>query len=554
MQSAVISDPPRPQPTLLNERVQAKMQEMGISNVPDAFPFQGDGYNNSTSQRPTEADQNPGLTQQLKLHRHTSASWSRNKRWHGNSLKSASTPNLKDDMQYERGYVGVSNDHDLFDTDIENVDSTVSLSDIGNAGVGQEFSPFEKASGNALDQTKHHDYYGVGSFQSTGRKGDRGQHIAFDAPANNGFTNNIEEGLLEGVEYERNNETSPRLEGLNGVGISYGLAEDSDHDGSLTRSKESQQIQVAERAPSMDHPIKEKKKAFGKSIQFVSDRNKSTSKYSQVDPLSVADRNLKHQKMNTGLGEHPEHGSLDNNIIPPGARKTNEKGVVINLQHRSQTHQGQSSVAAVTDRLVHKGSEGAKEEYDVSAIQPSGPIDPPTINESGIGNRSQVSTVHGDRDIASYIPSHKHRIDLDYNPVQLREMTYDRLSHEDFDHFPQATNSSSLQSMADLGLSTRLQNLYELKDCPDLLLQRKAFFSNLKIDQYEECGDLIVEKFSDMMSQYKNVRQQKRLIARTFESEIATWEERVQAKKKGVDQDLGRLRQAGENIVKGKRA
>ncbi len=146
----------------------------------------------------------------------------------------------------------------------------------------------------------------------------------------------------------------------------------------------------------------------------------------------------------------------------------------------------------------------------------------------------------------------KHTPDLDYTLSQLGTMSYDQLSSESFDSNPQPPEGSIPEGLVVAPLSQKLQYVYDLKQNEKQHLQRRAIFSSMTMSQYEECGDLLTERFGEIMTKYKQARQQKRQVAMGFEDEVARREERIRGKREAVDGDLRRLRRAGEDVVRGK--
>ena len=139
--------------------------------------------------------------------------------------------------------------------------------------------------------------------------------------------------------------------------------------------------------------------------------------------------------------------------------------------------------------------------------------------------------------------------DLDYGLHQLAEMDYQQLQTESFDHVPGLVPYHGLPDPS-LPLSERLRNIYPDKTHKDKAARAKAFFASLTIDQYEECGDLLLDGFRDVMDRLREARRQKRQAARKMEEQIAKREEWV-GKKRGVcELELGRLRSAGTAVVK----
>ena len=139
--------------------------------------------------------------------------------------------------------------------------------------------------------------------------------------------------------------------------------------------------------------------------------------------------------------------------------------------------------------------------------------------------------------------------DLDYGNHQLAQMDYQQLQSESFDHVPGHIPYHGLPDPS-LPLSERLHNIYPDKTHKDKAARAKAFFASLTIDQYEECGDLLLDGFRDVMDRLRQARQQKRKAARMMEEQIAKREEWVRKKRGVCELELERLRSAGTAVVK----
>ena len=142
--------------------------------------------------------------------------------------------------------------------------------------------------------------------------------------------------------------------------------------------------------------------------------------------------------------------------------------------------------------------------------------------------------------------------DLDYSIHQLADMNYQQLKDESFDHIPGAAKMLAQHDLpnANLALPERLQQIYHDKHHKDREARARGFFSSLTIEQYEECGDLLLDGFRDVMDRLRNARQQKRRAAKSMEDEIMKREEWVRKKRGIIEQDLGRLKSAGSAVVK----
>lgn len=140
---------------------------------------------------------------------------------------------------------------------------------------------------------------------------------------------------------------------------------------------------------------------------------------------------------------------------------------------------------------------------------------------------------------------------LDYEPQVLANMSYQQLADETFDTSPHPINLDDPALTNASSLSDKLHYLHSL-DGPQesVQSQRQAFFSSLPISQYEECGDLMADQFSHIITKFKEARQQKRRLAMEFEDEVAEREKVVERRKVAVMDDLSRLRRAGQDVVR----
>ena len=148
--------------------------------------------------------------------------------------------------------------------------------------------------------------------------------------------------------------------------------------------------------------------------------------------------------------------------------------------------------------------------------------------------------------------SRKRSRDLDYSISQLTEMDYQKLKDESFDYIPTASNTISQRDLPDrnLSLSDQLQRIFNDRTQKDKSTRAMGFFASLTIEQYEECGDLLLDNFQNVMGKLKQARQQKRKAAQAMEEQIAKREEWVRKKRGICELELGRLKNAGAAVVK----
>ena len=142
--------------------------------------------------------------------------------------------------------------------------------------------------------------------------------------------------------------------------------------------------------------------------------------------------------------------------------------------------------------------------------------------------------------------------DIDYSLDQLSSMNFQQLSNEPFDLASDTALASIPPELSSGTLAAKMDYILErLKDDDTKVAHRRAFFSSLSIEQYEECANLMIRRFSDIISSFTDARRQRRRAAKDFEKETAKREECVRGKITIVDKDLGRLKRGGEEVVRG---
>ena len=142
--------------------------------------------------------------------------------------------------------------------------------------------------------------------------------------------------------------------------------------------------------------------------------------------------------------------------------------------------------------------------------------------------------------------------DLDYSPDQLSSMNFDQLCNEPFDLVSDTDRLFLPRDISSGTLAAKMDYLFEkLKDDEAKFIQRRAFFSSLSIDQYEECAKLMIGQFSAIILKLTDARQHRRRVAKEFEEEVVKREGCIRGKTAIVSKHLVRLKRGGEEVVRG---
>ncbi|CAD6589869.1 MAG: hypothetical protein ASARMPRED_004299 [Alectoria sarmentosa] len=269
-------------------------------------------------------------------------------------------------------------------------------------------------------------------------------------------------------------------------------------------------------------------------------------------------------------GRHRSRSATDDNLYYGGDREDNK----VSKEHKKHKARQQSLAGGPTKPLPEKRSDEKMKERTIQLLRDRQQT--PTQNGNGRFTPQPLVVPHDEATKVAHTFSgsdgsptdsavnsvsnsiseggngkhgRKRSRDLDYGIHQLAEMDYQQLHTESFDHVPGLTPYHGLPD-ASLPLSERLHNIYPDKTHKDKAARAKAFFASLTIDQYEECGDLLLDGFRDVMDRLRQARQQKRKAARAMEEQIAKREEWVRKKRGVYELELGRLRSAGTAVVK----
>ena len=145
-------------------------------------------------------------------------------------------------------------------------------------------------------------------------------------------------------------------------------------------------------------------------------------------------------------------------------------------------------------------------------------------------------------------PYVKQSRELDYTWDELSRMNYSRLKDESFDLIPGVVaGPAGLLSSAELVDS--LRQILSPQRHGQEGTKGRAFFATLSIDQYEECGDLIIEGFKDILGKFKDARRQKRSLTRKFEEKVHQRQHIIRTKQSAIEKDLKTMRHNGSGLI-----
>ena len=282
---------------------------------------------------------------------------------------------------------------------------------------------------------------------------------------------------------------------------------------------------------------------------------------------NVINRGAADPKMNLQHANHQAHERLPDKSLRVPDQKVNGQS----MEQRSLSAQRgrlsdlQSSSQQPSDNF-HQTWRPAEVARDIMAthLLPQAHEDRPLLGQKGSIDHSAVdaSVAWGsDEDrrhamtpkaSADGLQTRKRTKDLDYSPDQILSMTFDQLCDEPFDVASDTDRPSLPQDVSSGTLTAKMDYIFEkFKDDEAKFIQRRAFFSSLSIEHYEECAKLMIGRFSAIISRLTDARQHRRRVAKDFEEEVAKREEFIRGKTAMVSKNLGRLKRGGEEVVRG---
>jgi hypothetical protein len=135
----------------------------------------------------------------------------------------------------------------------------------------------------------------------------------------------------------------------------------------------------------------------------------------------------------------------------------------------------------------------------------------------------------------------------DYDDEKLKGMKYSDLKSEDWDTIPNQKLFELPSQVQGQPLGDRL-TYYAFQSTEELAL----FYEHLSTNEWEEAGDLLIEKFADLLKRLKAKRQEKRKLTEDFEAEIEAREKAVRGKSDLLAKKLDEMKASGEGVLRGK--
>ncbi|KAF9249447.1 hypothetical protein DTO013E5_2735 [Penicillium roqueforti] len=155
------------------------------------------------------------------------------------------------------------------------------------------------------------------------------------------------------------------------------------------------------------------------------------------------------------------------------------------------------------------------------------------------------------------IHSKKRSLEADYPPEVLYQKSFSELQAEPFDKSPTppppVIKSPSLPpNPPSLVTDTEVPNnsvshLLTLTD-----QERQTYLSHMTMDEWEDCGDQMIDRFTHLLSEMKNLRRARRRTAAVFEAEVKRRHDQVETQSLELTNKLTEMRTGGAEVLRGR--
>lgn len=167
----------------------------------------------------------------------------------------------------------------------------------------------------------------------------------------------------------------------------------------------------------------------------------------------------------------------------------------------------------------------------------------------------QASTRRGRRN--TVINTKKRTLEADYPPQLLYQKSFTDLQAEPFDKAPSPIPSPPAKSPSLPPNTTLISNSHSPDDTVSQLLKltdqdRQAFLSRMSVEEWEDCGDQLIDRFSHILTEMKKLRRARRRTAAIFEAEVKRRHELVEAQDSELSSLLDKMRTGGAEVLRGR--
>lgn len=167
----------------------------------------------------------------------------------------------------------------------------------------------------------------------------------------------------------------------------------------------------------------------------------------------------------------------------------------------------------------------------------------------------QSATKRGRRN--TVIHTRKRHLEADYPPELLYQKSFSDLQAEPFDKAPTPTPPPPVKSPSLPPAASRVLDTQSPNDAVSRLLSltdqdRQAYLARMSLDEWEDCGDQLIDRFSHLLTEMKKLRRARRRTAAVFEAEVRRRHEEVELQNSELSAKLEEMRTGGAEVLRGR--
>ena len=178
-----------------------------------------------------------------------------------------------------------------------------------------------------------------------------------------------------------------------------------------------------------------------------------------------------------------------------------------------------------------------------------------TIQDPFFAHESHEPSTRGRRN--TVIHNKKRPLEADYPPEVLYQKSFSELQAEPFDRSP--TPPPPVKSPSLPPNPPFVPDTQEPKNAVSHLLdlteqERQTYLSHMTMDEWEDCGDQMIDRFTHLLSEMKNLRRARRHTAAVFEGEVKRRHDQVETQNSELTNKLTEMRSGGAEVLRGRRS
>ncbi|OQE28191.1 hypothetical protein PENFLA_c005G04911 [Penicillium flavigenum] len=155
------------------------------------------------------------------------------------------------------------------------------------------------------------------------------------------------------------------------------------------------------------------------------------------------------------------------------------------------------------------------------------------------------------------IRSKKRSFEADYPPEVLYQKSFSELQAEPFDKSPTPPPPIAKSPSLPPNPPPFVPDPQEPKNAVSHLLtltdqERQNYLSHMTMDEWEDCGDQMIERFTHLLSEMKNLRRARRRTAAVFEGEVKRRHDQVETQSSELTNKLTEMRTGGAEVLRGR--